>query len=70
MIPLFPEDDQFISIKQGDGGDCYLLASLDCILNGDSKNRKKIQSLFTQTSTGGELRIKSNPQSSKLQIKN
>lgn len=31
--PLFPPNDGPITIHQGRGGDCYLLAAVDCLLS-------------------------------------
>ncbi|RUR09651.1 hypothetical protein [Legionella sp. km772] len=67
MTPLFPARDHLVSIRQGKGGDCYLLSSLECLLNGDTASRAQIESMFTQTATGVELRIKPNAQSARLQ---
>lgn len=58
MTPLFPEKGQHILIQQGIAGNCYLLCSLDCILNGSSANQDLIRSKFSQTSEGVYLRIK------------
>ena len=44
-------------IQQGRSGDCYLLASLDCILSSGSGGIEKIKSLFTQTADGVTVRI-------------
>jgi hypothetical protein len=66
MTPLFPEKGQHILIKQKKAGDCYLLCSLDCILNGGTENRGIAQSKFTQTPEGVILRIKRTDQSKNL----
>ncbi|WP_133135296.1 protein kinase domain-containing protein [Legionella rowbothamii] len=66
MTPLFPEKGQLILIKQRKAGDCYLLCSLDCILNGETENRDLVQSQFTQTPEGVILRIKRTDQSKNL----
>ncbi|MFJ1267676.1 hypothetical protein ACD661_03775 [Legionella lytica] len=63
MTPLFPEKGQYILIQQGVVGDCYLLCSLDCILNGRPENQDLIRSKFTQTHEGVYLRIKRTDQS-------
>lgn len=44
-------------IQQGSSGDCYLLASLDCILSSGSGGIEKIKSLFTKTADGVTVRI-------------
>lgn len=57
---LFPEEEQFISIRQGRTGDCYLLATLDCLLNGLRENRDHVKSLFRQNEDGSiELKLRS-----------
>ncbi|HAT8177937.1 TPA: Dot/Icm secretion system substrate [Legionella pneumophila] len=48
MTPLFPTQGP-ITIRQGIGGSCYLLSSLDCILNLGEEGEQLIKSLFTQT---------------------
>lgn len=69
MTPLFPNDNENILIKQGQTGDCYLLASLDCIFNLGKEGRDKFKSLFTQKADGVELRIKHNRHSEYLKDK-
>lgn len=54
---LFPTNDAPVTIKQGIGGDCYLLASLDCIL-ANSEGYKAVKSLFTSTENGVFVKIK------------
>ncbi|MDR3502156.1 MAG: hypothetical protein P4L79_06185 [Legionella sp.] len=66
MTPLFPEKGQLILIKQKKAGDCYLLCSLDCVLNGGTENRDIVESRFTQTPEGVILRIKRTDQSKNL----
>lgn len=51
MTPLFPTQGP-ITIRQGIGGSCYLLSSLDCILNLGADGEQLIKSLFTQTEDG------------------
>ncbi|MFO8539402.1 Dot/Icm secretion system substrate [Legionella pneumophila] len=51
MTPLFPTQGP-ITIRQGIGGSCYLLSSLDCILNLGKDGEQLIKSLFTQTEDG------------------
>ncbi|HAU1320161.1 TPA: Dot/Icm secretion system substrate [Legionella pneumophila] len=51
MTPLFPSQGP-ITIRQGIGGSCYLLSSLDCILNLGEEGEQLIKSLFTQTEDG------------------
>ncbi len=48
MTPLFPNDNEKITIKQGQTGDCYLLAVLDCVLNSGDEGRELIESMFTK----------------------
>jgi hypothetical protein len=70
MTPLFPDDHDLITIKQGMAGDCYLLASLDCILNGEKEGRDLVKSMFTQTETGVIVRVKRTAQSNHLKPEN
>lgn len=60
--PLLPEDNQPVTIKQGTGGDCYILASLDCILQSTA-GRRKLRSMFTIDPIDGSIivRIKQIP---------
>ena len=59
MTPLFPTDKETLTIMQGKVGDCYLLASLDCIFNLGSEGRAFIKKLFTENKDGSvTLRIK------------
>lgn len=55
---LFPADGRPITISQGKTGDCYFLASLDCIFNSGPEGLAKIKSLFTETEHGVTVRIK------------
>ena len=68
MTPLFPEKGQYILIQQGQASDCYLLCSLDCILNGGTEHQDLIRSKFTQISEGVFLRIKRTDQSQNLKL--
>ena len=68
MPNLFPHDKEVVTIKQGQVGDCYLLASLDCILNMKG-GRELLKSLFTENSDGSvTLRIKRTHLSNHLKI--
>ncbi len=67
MTPLFPEDGK-IEIAQGGTGDCYLLATLDCIFSSGSEGISKVKSMFTKTENGVEVRIKRTPISSNLKV--
>ena len=58
--PLFPENNGQILIKQGSIGDCYLLASLDCIFNSGRLGYEKIKSLFTEVPEGVIVRLRHN----------
>ncbi|RYB30339.1 hypothetical protein D7227_14995, partial [Legionella pneumophila] len=65
--PLFPKNDGFVTIRQGKTGDCYLLATLDCILNSGPEGYAAIKSLFKETKDGIEVRFKSSDLSQNLQ---
>ncbi|AMP90171.1 hypothetical protein [Legionella pneumophila] len=65
--PLFPKNDGFVTIRQGQTGDCYLLAALDCILNSGPEGYATIKSLFKETEEGIEVRFKSGDLSKNLQ---
>lgn len=67
--PLFPKAGEKIKIKQGHTGDCYLLTTLDCLLQIKPQGRQLLQSLFVETATGVELRIKKNPHSEHIKLK-
>lgn len=59
MTPLFPKDNAAIEIKQGNTGDCYLLAALDCLYNFSPECRAKLRAMFQEKSNGDvEIRIK------------
>lgn len=67
MTPLFPENHVPIIIKQGSAGDCFLLTTLDCLLNQDDEGRLLIRSLFTEHSDGSiSVKIKRTDQSINL----
>ncbi len=66
MTPLFPSSDEPIILTQGSADDCYLLASLDCIVNSDPEGLALLKSKFTQTSEQVIVRIKHNNQSDYL----
>jgi hypothetical protein len=67
LTPLFPEDNSPPIIRQGKAGDCYLLASLDCIFNSGQEGYDVVKSMFTETEKGVEVRIKHTDQSKRLQ---
>ncbi len=69
MTPLFPNDNEIITLMQGTTGDCYLLAALDCIFHLDKKGRNKVKSQFTETDDGVIVRIKHHAQSVGLEQK-
>ncbi|MCW8497100.1 hypothetical protein OQJ25_08250 [Fluoribacter dumoffii] len=52
MTPLFPNDNEYVHIMQGNTGDCYLLATLDCYLNTIFGGRALIKSMFTENNDG------------------
>ncbi|KTD11057.1 thiol protease [Legionella gratiana] len=66
--PLFPPNDGSITIKQGRGGDCYLLAAVDCLLNSGQGGYALLKSLFVEKAGGVEVRIKRTEQSKLLQM--
>ncbi|RUR09805.1 hypothetical protein [Legionella sp. km772] len=65
---LFPEDGMPVTINQGKTGDCYFLASLDCIFNSGPEGLAKIKSLFTETEHGITVRIKRTTISAHLKV--
>jgi hypothetical protein len=69
ITPLFPADNEPVTIKQGEVGDCYLLAGLDCIINVDPEGRAKFKSMFTQTADGVTVRIKRTAIGNNLKLK-
>lgn len=66
LTPLFPQSGAPITIKQGKTGDCYFLASLDCVFNSGPEGVAKVKSLFTETEHGVTVRIKRTSISSHL----
>lgn len=58
MTPLFPQKDHPITIKQGRSAACFLLACLDCLLNGETEGADVVRKKFKQTTSGVILRIK------------
>lgn len=71
MTPLFPDDNQKITIKQGQTGDCYLLAVLDCVLSSGKEGRDLVASMFTQNADESvTLRIPHNRHSQYLFLNN
>lgn len=63
MTPLFPSSDEPVVMRQGSVDDCYLLVSLDCIVNSGPEGLELLKSKFTQTSEQVIVRIKRNNQS-------
>lgn len=68
ITPLFPENNGFISIKQRDTGDCYLLATLECFFGANTEGYALIQRLFTRVAMGVEVRFFRNEHSRNLKI--
>lgn len=68
LTPLLPANNNPITINQGQTGDCYLLASLDCILKSGPEGRQTLKNLFTETNDGIEVRINYNDQSKFLHL--
>lgn len=66
--PLFPPNDGPITIRQGRGGDCYLLAAVDCLLSTGPEGYAALKSLFVERVGGVEVRIKRTDQSALLQL--
>lgn len=59
--PLFPENDAPITMIQGNLGDCYLIAAIDCVVNYGPEGYKLFKSMFTVHDNGVEIRIANNP---------
>lgn len=57
LTTLFPKDDAPISIKQGRPDDCFLLASLDCILNSGPHGLALLKSLCEEVKDGVIIRL-------------
>ncbi|CEG55609.1 sbcc family protein [Legionella fallonii] len=71
MTRLFPNDNEKITIKQGQTGDCYLLAVLDCVFSTGKEGRDLIQSMFTENADESvTLRIPHNSHSQYLLLNN
>jgi hypothetical protein len=68
ITALFPDIGTPITIKQGHTGNCYFLASLDCIFNSGPEGLAKIKSLFTETEHGVTVRIKLSDISEHLKV--
>ncbi|RAP35875.1 hypothetical protein B1207_09820 [Legionella quinlivanii] len=67
MTPLFPRDGQPLTLSQGKTGDCYLIASIDCIYNASKEGRERLKSMFKELDNGDvELRVKRTKQSENL----
>ncbi|BCA93846.1 hypothetical protein TUM19329_02070 [Legionella antarctica] len=49
MTPLFPNDNEIITLMQGKTGDCYLLAALDCIFHLGDEGRNKVKPGLNET---------------------
>ena len=69
LTALIPEDHEKITINQGSIGDCYLLATLDCVANVGTEGRERLKSLFTQTKEGVTVRIPRSQISDNLKLK-
>lgn len=67
LTPLFPKADP-ITFRQGNTEDCYLLASLDSILQ-TREGFERIKSMFHPVEGGLEVRIKQCPESAHLDRK-
>lgn len=67
MTPLFPQKGQPIAIKQVRSGSCFLLACLDCLLNGEAEGAGVVRKKFKQTTSGVTLRIKRTDNTMKVQ---
>lgn len=71
MTPLFPNNLEQITIQQGRGGDCYLLASLDCLFNLGEEGFNSVKSCFTEMPNGDVVvRLKNNNHSNHLKLSN
>jgi hypothetical protein len=68
LTPLLPADGSSITFQQGDTRDCYLLASLDCILR-THEGFERIQSMFKRVDGGLEVRIRRCAESAYLERK-
>lgn len=68
MPPLFPENNGPILIQQGNTGDCYLLAALECFFNGSPEGFALIHRLFRKVDGGVEVRFAHNEYSHHLKI--
>ncbi|WP_133138461.1 hypothetical protein [Legionella genomosp. 1] len=67
MTPLFPRDGERLTLRQGKTGDCYLIASIDCIYNASKEGRERFKSMFKQLGNGDvEIRVKRTKQSENL----
>ena len=60
LTPLFPKTNEKVTMSQGNTGDCFILASLDCIINSSPQGLDIIKSMFHQVDGGVEVRIKRN----------
>ena len=58
---LFPKNNAPITMVQGNVGDCYLIATIDCIANGSPQGYEFIKSMFEETDTGVYVRVPHNP---------
>lgn len=68
MLTLFPHQNTPIIIQQGGVGDCYLLASIDCLLHSGDEGCNLLKSMFTETELGVYVRIKRSEQSHNLDL--
>ncbi|HGC5941931.1 TPA: hypothetical protein ACIZCU_002786 [Legionella pneumophila] len=69
MKLLFPQKGHPVAIKQGRSGSCFLLACLDCLLNGEAEGADVVRKKFKQTTSGVTLRIKRTDNTMKVQWK-
>ncbi len=58
--PLFPENDEPLFIKQGDYGDCFVLAGFESIYNSGEEGRKALSSIFSYSPYGLTVRLRNN----------
>jgi len=65
MTPLFTHNE-ITQISQGQTGDCYLLAVLDCFMNTGPEGLAYIKSLFTETADAVIVRLKQSALSQNL----
>lgn len=61
IMKPFPPSSQPVEIKQGKGGDCYLLSSLECLLNSDPASRTQIEAMFKPNPNGNGVVLRLKP---------